>query len=393
MTLPLRADPPADEPTKQEQPAERIAMMKRRGLFAAAAALFAGIIAKPKEVVATAGTGPDGSLVLGSNGSNSSNTATMVTVVGPAATFTTAPLMFDVDASLNTTSVANLNAIYGHGRGIGSGVIGVTGAGSAAHATELANCGVIGYGGGAAIGVAGFSDTNWAVVGNAGPGGVGVYGISPYVATVGLAQGTSAIGVYGQTSGSSGYGVLGSATAVGGIGVYGLGNPWAGVFGGGVFINGALTVVNGAKSAAVPHPDGSLRRLYCVESPESWFEDFGEGRLVNGMACITLDPDFLATVKDDLYHVFLTPNGESEGLYVESKRPDGFDVREQRRGTGNLTFSYRVVAKRKDIAGPRFEKVESPDFSAFEKRQPLDVPRRPEQGPVSPGIGAPQGCE
>jgi len=34
-------------------------------------------------------------------------------------------------------------------------------------------------------------------------------------------------------------------------------------------------VIGGPKSAAVPHPDGTLRRLYCVESPESWFEDFG----------------------------------------------------------------------------------------------------------------------
>jgi hypothetical protein len=386
MTVPAHVDPPADA-TTQEQPAERSAMMKRRGLFAAAAALFAGIIAKPSEVAATAGTGTDGNLVMGSNFLNTMNTAASVTLTGPAATWVGAPIMFDVDASYNVNPQANLNGIYGHGRGTGSGVIGVTGAGTAAHATELANCGVIGYGGGAAIGVAGFSDTNWAVLGTAGTGGVGVYGISPYVASVGLAQGTSAIGVYGQTSGTSGYGVLGSATAVGGIGVYGLGNPWAGVFGGGVFINGALTVVNGAKSAAVPHPDGSLRRLYCVESPESWFEDFGEGRLVDGTACITLDPDFVATVKDDLYHVFLTPNGESEGLYVESRRPEGFDVREQRRGVGNLTFSYRVVAKRKDIAGPRFEKVESPDFSAFEKRQPLDVPQRPQERPVSGDVG------
>jgi hypothetical protein len=386
MTLPTHADPPADK-QNQEESAERAAMMKRRGLFAAVAALVAGIIAKPKDVAATAGTGTDGNLVMGSNFGNTMNTASSVTIVGPAPTFVSSPIMFDVDASYNTTSQANLNAIYGHGRGTGSGVIGVTGAGTAAHATELANCGVIGYGGGAAIGVAGFSDTNWAVLGTAGTGGVGVYGISPYVATVGLGQGSSAIGVYGQTSGATGYGVLGSATAVGGIGVYGLGNPWAGVFGGGVFINGALTVVNGAKSAAVPHPDGSLRRLYCVESPESWFEDFGEGRLENGAACVTLDPDFLATVKGDGYHVFLTPNGESEGLYVESKRPEGFDVREQRRGTANLTFSYRVVAKRKDIAGPRFEKVEPPDFSAFEKRQPLEVPERPKEVRPSGGLG------
>jgi hypothetical protein len=387
MTLPVHADPPADDQKKQDEPAERIAMMKRRGLFAAAAALFAGIIAKPSEVAATAGGGPDGNMVLGSNFTNSLNTANQITVVTPGAGTWLAgsPVIFDAEANTGV-GLTNMTALYGHAKGTGSGVMGVSSGSSAGHhSSDLPNTGVIGYGVGDRIGVAGFSDTNWAVLGTAGTGGVGVYGISPFVATVGLAQGTSAIGVYGQTSGASGYGVLGSATAVGGIGVYGLGNPWAGVFGGGVFINGALTVVNGAKSAAVPHPDGSLRRLYCVESPESWFEDFGEGQLVNGAACVTLDPDFLATVKDDGYHVFLTPNGECEGLYIESKRPEGFDVREQRRGTANLTFSYRVVAKRKDIAGPRFEKVESPDFSAFEKLKPLDVPQPPQEVRVSDG--------
>ena len=59
MTLPVHTAPPPDEPTKQEQPAERIAMMKRRGLFAAVAALVAGVIAKPQEVAATAGLGAD----------------------------------------------------------------------------------------------------------------------------------------------------------------------------------------------------------------------------------------------------------------------------------------------------------------------------------------------
>ncbi len=38
----------------------------------------------------------------------------------------------------------------------------------------------------------------------------------------------------------------------------------------------------GTKSAAVPHPDGSHRLLYCVEAPEAWFEDFGEGTIGRG---------------------------------------------------------------------------------------------------------------
>ena len=54
--------------------------------------------------------------------------------------------------------------------------------------------------------------------------------------------------------------------------------------------------VSGTKSAAVPHPDGTHRLLYCVESPEAWFEDFGEGTITAGKADVKLDPDFAAVV-------------------------------------------------------------------------------------------------
>ena len=40
-------------------------------------------------------------------------------------------------------------------------------------------------------------------------------------------------------------------------------------FDGPVLVNGNFTAIGGSKSAAVPHPDGTHRRLYCVESPES----------------------------------------------------------------------------------------------------------------------------
>jgi RNA polymerase sigma factor (sigma-70 family) len=32
-----------------------------------------------------------------------------------------------------------------------------------------------------------------------------------------------------------------------------------------------------SKAAVVPHPDGGHRQVYCQESPEPWFEDFGRG--------------------------------------------------------------------------------------------------------------------
>ena len=63
--------------------------------------------------------------------------------------------------------------------------------------------------------------------------------------------------------------------------------------------------------SAAPRASGAAsgrvtRRLYCMESPESWFEDFGEATLVCGEASIPLDPDFAAVVDTAKYHVFLT---------------------------------------------------------------------------------------
>lgn len=119
---------------------------------------------------------------------------------------------------------------------------------------------------------------------------------------------------------------------------------------------GDLNVL-GHKNAAVPHPDGSHRLLYSVESPESWFEDFGRARIVRGRASVKLDRTFAAVVRTGDYHVFLSPEGESKGLYVSRRTRSGFEVREHQRGASTLRFSYRIVARRRDIVAPRFKKV------------------------------------
>jgi hypothetical protein len=105
----------------------------------------------------------------------------------------------------------------------------------------------------------------------------------------------------------------------------------------------------GTKSAVVP-VDGGVRKvaLYAVESPENWFEDFGSGQLSNGVVTIFLEPTFQQTVNTDAdYHVFLTPNGDSRGLYVAQKTATSFEVREQGGGTSSVAFDYRIVARRK----------------------------------------------
>jgi hypothetical protein len=114
----------------------------------------------------------------------------------------------------------------------------------------------------------------------------------------------------------------------------------------------------GTKSSVTQIGD-EQRAMYALESPEVWFEDFGSGSLVNGSASVALDSLFAATVNLDDYHVFITPLGDCNGLYVTNKTATGFEVRELGGGTANIAFDYRIVAKRLGYETTRLEAVEN----------------------------------
>jgi len=132
------------------------------------------------------------------------------------------------------------------------------------------------------------------------------------------------------------------------------------------------------KKAAALASDGSTRAVYSVDSTEPLVEDVGEGQLVGGKAEVKLDPDFAAVADGGAYHVFLTPRGDSKGLYVSAQAPTGFEVREQQAGTASLSFSYRVVARRKDAAGKCVERLERPNGL---DAKDLEPPKPPEAVP------------
>jgi hypothetical protein len=179
-----------------------------------------------------------------------------------------------------------------------------------------------------------------------------------------------------------GCGVLGRAHPPDGRGVLGFSNEgfaisattstgFAGVFEGDVFVTGNFTVKGGRKSAAMPLADGSTRLLHCMEGPQPWFEDVGRAGLVEGRAAVDLDPDFAAVIERDDYNVFLTPEADCNGLFVSDRGPDGFEVRELAGGTGTLQFSYRLVARRRDVPGDRLPEIELPP--PVDPRGVLDV--------------------
>lgn len=236
--------------------------------------------------------------------------------------------------------------VYGLGNEIGvSGLGGVTGVYGAGTTSGVHGTGETGVFGSSTIdtGVRGFGQ-NIGVVGEGGPSfghnGIGV------------------LGVAGADGDVSGIGVMGDADTNGGdVGVWGTAtNGWAIVGEGNCLIMGAL-VVQGAKMAATKLRNGEHRALYCMESPECWFEDFGRVRLVRGKARVRLDRTFAEVVRTGDYHVFLSPEGLSHGLYISRRTRNGFDVKEQQRGTSTVPFSYRIVARRKDVEAPRFKRV------------------------------------
>lgn len=224
--------------------------------------------------------------------------------------------------------------------------------------------------------------------GQAGPNSNGVEGHASVtgagVAGFGESRG---FGVHGEGQ-AHGVGVSGSAPsggtgvqATGGIGLFASGGLAAGFFDGNVVVIGDLHVL-GKKSATVRHSDGSHRVLYSLESPESWFEDFGEARLVQGKAKVKLEPGFASVIKANSFHVFLTPYGNSSGLYVSQRSTHGFEVREQGGGKASVRFSYRIVGKRKDIKGERLAKIAVPKVTP--QQFVSKPPRKLKQ--VAPGL-------
>lgn len=301
-------------------------------------------------------------------------------------------------------------------RPAGHGVAGHTNSSSVSHAgvmgeARLGGVGVLGQcQTGSGIGVRGLG-SNQAVRGDGGTFGVvgtgtatgvdgtgsfGVVGRGTTTAVDGRAVGPGTRGVVGVGGVA---GVQGGNGTSGGIGVIGVPGPpfvsggftftpWAGRFDGPVRIAGPVTVigsvfVTGTKSALIAHPDGSHRAMYAVEAPDSWLEDVGRAQLRQGVARVDIDPDFAAVsgLGED-YHVFLTPEGRSNGLYVTGRTSSGFEVREQGDGTSEVSFSYRIMTRRTDVRTDRLEPIELPSEAgvrAAESPKPQDVP-----SPTSP---------
>jgi hypothetical protein len=106
--------------------------------------------------------------------------------------------------------------------------------------------------------------------------------------------------------------------------------------------------------------DGSSIGTYTSEQSLPSIEDFGKARLVSGQAYVYIDAAFASTIDPRAdYLVFLTPEGDSRGLYVTDKSMRGFVVRENQGGRSTLAFDYRIVAKPADSTERRLPLIKA----------------------------------
>jgi len=284
--------------------------------------------------------------------------------------------------------------VYGYSNS-GSGMsgksnsgVGVEGSSSnsyGVYGSSSSSAGVYGYSTNG-VGVYGSSRGSTGVAGVYGYGGGGVPGVYGY-------SDADVAGVFGYNSLAYGTGVSGYSEA--GVAVEGYSEAGYAVYSEGNF----AVSPSGTKSAIAVLPDDRAVLLYSMESPENWYEDFGSAQLQNGVANVELDATFAQTVSPEAgYHVFITPKGDCDGLYVAQETAAGFQVRELRGGKSNVSFDYRIVAKRKGLEKLRLEVVSADHETAESMRaqlaqRPTRTPRLPHPKPPQPPKEVPAKAE
>jgi len=108
----------------------------------------------------------------------------------------------------------------------------------------------------------------------------------------------------------------------------------------------------GTVSCVVPDLNGNKVTMHAPETPEFYYMDYGQGKLVNGFVHIDIDPIFAKNIAVNSKHplrVYVQLEGDCNGVYVTNKTQYGFDVKELQGGTSNVSFQYNIVANAADL--------------------------------------------
>ncbi|TND09224.1 MAG: hypothetical protein FD123_1627 [Bacteroidetes bacterium] len=242
-------------------------------------------------------------------------------------------------------SAYTINTLAG-GRGVLAGCDNATGVGVQGQSTGASGLGVYGYNSGAT----GFGMSAY----NANASGTGIIasgnnlGAQYLVAGSGAAINGIATGIFARSS-TAGLGEAVYSNQFGAICRY---NYWSGALQYKALSTGAMSV-----SCSVPDDNGQYRVLHCPETPEYYFMDYGQGKLVNGKAHIDLDPILAKNVAINEKHplrvyIQIEDDENCKGVVVKNKTTGGFDVVEMQGGNSNATFQWQIVCNVADATLP-----------------------------------------
>jgi len=267
----------------------------------------------------------------------------------------------------------------------GQGAFGVLGYGQRYGVLGLASTaqgeyvGVEGYG---PVGVAGLSRSNApGVFGMAEGDGPESYGVRGS-ATAGGVVGEGRTGVIATNGGYTGQTALQLEPTNGGLALVSFGAnglPTASLDSSGDFVLAGKLTLDGTPLSAAATSSGARYTAYGDRTAQPLIEDVGEARLTDGVASVPLERTFSELVDfTKPYLVFVTPEDDSNGIFVSRRTPAGFVVRENGHGRSMLAFQYRIVATPADSPGRRLPAATVvPHGSAFPRHVTIpkfDVP-------------------
>jgi hypothetical protein len=302
----------------------------------------------------------------------------------------------------------------------GLGMYGVSSTGDGIYGASTSNAGIVGY-----------SSSSLGVYGNSGSGN-GVYAYATGSAASFYADGSAiAVEAHGFGSSASVYGrPLGSGPAAifdasgdtnYGTITYSNGAPatWAYNYNGnGADVSGTYIGVIGRATSFpfvatdpsandlfwvtgtgqvfahgyntfAPTRTGGSATAYGTEAASPTMEDNGTAQLVNGSATIKLDGTFAQTIDaSKAYQVMLTPDGDTRGLFIASKGPNGFVVREVQGGHSSISFDYHIYAPAVGQSNVRMSLVNRSMINAMGPKAVVVTPARvkPSKAPARPSI-------
>lgn len=137
---------------------------------------------------------------------------------------------------------------------------------------------------------------------------------------------------------------------------------------GDLFYHGGL--INFAKTR-----DGHVATTFGATSASPSIEDNGTAQLVGGQATVQLDSAFAQSIDNHkAYVVMLTPDGDTKGLFVASKSPTSFVVREQQGGRATVSFDYHIYAPALGQAGHRMTEMTTAQAAAMMPKAQFTMP-------------------